>query len=75
MVGGFFSLLPVVPHQLATLKRAHCGFFLQKQCVVANSASERLWELLSAGVAAAAGKAQTICSAVGTQPASWVWSK
>lgn len=34
---------------------------------------ERLWELLSAGSAAAAGKAQTIRGAVGTQPVSLVW--
>lgn len=71
----FFFPLPVIPHQPATLKRARCGFFLKKQRVAANSASERLWELLSAGVVAAAGKAQTTCSAAGTQPASWVWSK
>lgn len=30
---------------------------------------------MSAGVAAAAGKAQTICSSAATQPASWVWLK
>ena len=71
----FFPLPVVVPHQLATLKRACCGFFLKKQRVAANSASERLWELLSAGVVAAVGKAQTICSAAGTQPVSWVWLK
>lgn len=50
-------------------------FFLKKQHVAANSASEVLWELLSTGVVAAAGKAQTIRSAAGTQPASWVWCR
>lgn len=64
----FFSLHVVVLHQLATLKRACCGFFLKEQHVAANSALERLWELLSAGTAAAAGKAQTGRGAVGTQP-------
>lgn len=74
MVCVFFSSLRVVvPHQLATLKRACCGFFLKKQRVAANSALERLWELLSAGAAAAAGKAQTERGAVGTQPASLGW--
>lgn len=48
-------------------------FFLKKQHVAANSASETWWELLSAGVVAAAGKGQAICSAAGTQPVSWVW--
>ena len=50
-------------------------FFLEQQRVAANSTLERWWELLSADVVAAAGKAQTIRSAVGTKPATCVWSK
>lgn len=69
----FSSLRVVVLHQLATLKRACCGFFLKERRVAANSALERLWELLSAGAAAAASWAQTARGAVGAQPASLVW--